>query len=121
MSDTTSTTRPVVIVLALIAALVVLPGLFMGIGMMGFGPMMGGWSHMWGDGSVPGWMPFVGVLMQLLFLAALVGLGYLLVRAIAGTDERSDRALEELRLAYARGELSDEEYEQRRDALERTD
>jgi len=41
-----------------------------------------------------------------------------LYRAIAGSDD-SDRALEELRLAYARGEMSDEEYEQRRDALER--
>lgn len=35
---------------------------------MGFGPMMGGtWGHgMWGDGTVPGWMPVAGAVMQLL-------------------------------------------------------
>ncbi|WP_265111576.1 SHOCT domain-containing protein [Halosolutus halophilus] len=119
MPETTSDTRPVAIVLAIIGALVVLPGVFMGVGMMGFGPVMGGWSHMWGDGTVPGWMLLAGVLMQLLFLAAIVGAGYLLYRAVAGPDRGSDRALDELRLAYARGDLSDEEYEQRRDALER--
>ncbi len=115
MATDTRDARLATIVLVAIAVLVVLPMAFMGFGMMGFGPMMGG---TWGHGTVPGWLPLVAVLMQLLFVAAVVGGGYLLYRAIAGGDD-TDRALEELRLAYARGDLSDEEYEQRRDALER--
>ncbi|WP_228371021.1 MULTISPECIES: SHOCT domain-containing protein [unclassified Natrinema] len=97
-----------------------LPMLFMGVGMLGFGPMMGRmWGHgTWGSGTGAGWMPLVGILMQFLFVAVVVGGGYLLYRAITGAAD-TDRALEELRLAYARGDLSDEEYEQRRDALER--
>ncbi|MFA9503949.1 SHOCT domain-containing protein [Natrinema sp. H-ect1] len=120
MATDTRDTRLATIVLIAIGALVVLPMAFMGVGMMGFGPMMGGmWGHgMWDGGTTPGWLPLVAVLMQLLFVAAVVGGGYLVYRAIAGGDD-TDRALEELRLAYARGELSDEEYEQRRDALER--
>ena len=121
MATDTRDTRLVTIVLIVIGALVVLPMVFMGFGMMGFGPMMGGmWGHgTWGGGTVPGWMPLVAVLMQLLFVAAIVGGGYLLYRAVTGTDGDGDRALEELRLAYARGEMSDEEYEQRRETLER--
>ena len=116
MSENTDGTRLVTILLVIIGAFVVFPMFFMGFGMMGFGPMMGG---MWGDGTVPGWMLVVGIVMQLLFLAALVGGGYLIYRAVAGSEGDSDRALEELRLAYARGDLTDDEYEQRREALER--
>ncbi|AGB30060.1 hypothetical protein C488_19382 [Natrinema pellirubrum DSM 15624] len=120
MATDTRDTRLATIVLIAIGALVVLPMAFMGFGMMGFGPMMGGmWGHgMWDGGTTPGWLPLVAVLLQLLFVAAIVGGGYLVYQAIAGRDD-TDRALEELRLAYARGDLSDEEYEQRRDALER--
>jgi putative membrane protein len=64
-------------------------------------------------------MVLVGVLMQLLFLAAIVVAGYLVYRAVRTADSGTDRALEELRLAYARGDLTDEEYEQRKDTLER--
>ncbi|MFD1565187.1 SHOCT domain-containing protein [Haloarchaeobius amylolyticus] len=121
MATDTHDTRLVTIALIAIGVLVLLPTVFMGFGMMGFGPMMGGmWGHgTWGGGTAPGWLPLVGVLMQLLFVAAIIGAGYLLYRTIAGSDGDSDRALEELRLAYARGEVSDEEYEQRREALER--
>lgn len=120
MATDTRDTRLATIVLIAIGALVVLPMAFMGFGMMGFGPMMGGmWGHgMWDGGTTPGWLPLVAVLLQLLFVAAVVVVGYLVYRAIAGGDD-TDRALEELRLAYARGDLTDEEYEQRRDALER--
>ncbi len=105
------------IAIAVLAGLVVLPALFMGLGMLGVGPMM--WGHgMWGGRTGVGWMALVAVLLQLLFVAAIVGGGYLLYRAISGSGG-DDRALEELRVAYARGELSEEEYEKRRDALER--
>ena len=121
MAANTTETRLVTIVLIAIGVLVVLPMVFMGFGMMGFGPMMGGmWGHgTWGGGTTPGWVPLVGVLLQLLFVAAIIGAGYLLYRAVVGSSDGSDGALEELRLAYARGELSDEEYEQRRETLER--
>lgn len=120
MATDTFDTRLAAIVLVAIGALVVLPMTFMGLGTMGFGPMMGGpGGHgMWDGGTAPGWLPLAAVLLQLLFVAAVVVGGYLVYRAITGGDD-TDRALEELRVAYARGELSDEEYERRRDALER--
>lgn len=55
--------------------------------------------------------------MMLVWLVGLLGIGYLLYRSLAGgmqTKSASDPALEELRLAYARGDLSEEEFEQRR-------
>ncbi|MFA1612594.1 SHOCT domain-containing protein [Halobellus rubicundus] len=121
MPTNSDDTRLVTLLLVIIGAVFIFPLFFMGFGMMGFGPMMGGmWGgHMWGDGTMPGWMFIVGIVMQLLFLAALVGGGYLIYRAVTGAASDSDQALEELRLAYARGELTDEEYEQRREALER--
>ena len=51
-----------------------------------------------------------------------VGIGYLLYRGLVGgvgSSLTSDRALEELRVAYARGDLSDEEFEERRAKLTR--
>ena len=121
MSEHTDDTRLVTVLLIVIGVFVLFPMLFMGFGAMGSGPMMGGtWGgHMWGDGKTPGWMFVVGIVMQLLFLAALVGGGYLIYKSVAGGGSDPDQALEELRLAYARGELTDDEYEQRRDALKR--
>lgn len=114
------------VVLALVGALVAVPVFGMGFGLtgtgpMGTGPMMGGtWDHgMWGASGEPsGWLLAVGMGMQLLFLAALVGAGYLGYRALTGRDASADPALDELRSAYARDELSDEEYERRRERLE---
>jgi len=121
MPDKTDDTRLIAIVLIIIGAFVLFPMFFMGFGMMGAGPMMGGtWGgHMWGDGTIPTWMIIAGIVMQLLFFATLIGGGYLIYQAIAGNESDSDQALEELRLAYARGELTDDEYEQRREALKR--
>jgi putative membrane protein len=121
MTENTDRTRLITIVLIIVGAFVVFPMFF-----MSFWPMMGGmlgggmWGGgMWGDGTIPGWMFIVGIVMQLLFLAAIIGGGYLIYRAVAGSESDSDHVLEELRLAYARGELTDEEYEQRREVLER--
>lgn len=105
--------------LVVIAAILLVPFLMM-VFMM---PMMGmwGWGHMWDGGMWNGtgatWM---WLLMWLIGLAIVVGLGYLLYRAIRRPADRgTDTALEELRIAYARGELSDEEFEERRERLQR--
>jgi len=111
------------LVLLLLAAVILLPLLTMGMGggMMG-GPMMGGgmWGGgMWDGGTAPGWWLLVGLLGRVLTLLVVVGVGYLLYRAVTESGSEADDAMAELRLAYARGDLSDEEYEQRRQMLER--
>jgi putative membrane protein len=121
MSQNTGNTQLVTVLLVVVGVLVLFPMLFMGVGMMGFGTMMGGmWGGgMWGDGTMSGWSFAISILFQLLVLAILVGGGYLVYRAATGGDDGTDPAIEELRSAYARGDLTDEEYEQRREALER--
>ena len=119
MSGQTTDNSLVTLVLVVLGALLVLPLLFMGFAMMGYGGMMGGWEHgMWNGGTAPGWVVLFGALIQLGFLVAIVAGIYLLYRSLTGGDDGSDRALEELRMAYARGDLSDEEYQRRREALE---
>ena len=60
----------------------------------------------------------IGMTAMLLTLLAIV---WLIVRAVGQPREsdrsREDRALEELRLRYARGEISGEEFEERRRTL----
>lgn len=112
-------TRLVVILLVVFGVLFVFPALGMGAGMIGFGMDSGMWGGgVWG-GTVPGWMFLVGILFQVLFLAAVLGGAYLLYRALTDSGEASDEAIEELRRAYARGDLSDEEFERRRERLQR--
>lgn len=120
MTTNTPDRQLVWVVLVIVAAIVVLPAFGMGFVMMGTGPMMGGmWGdHMWGAGGVSGWMLVIGVGMQLLFLAVIVGAAYFGYRALTTQDGSSDPALEELRTAYARGDLSDDEYERRLERLE---
>jgi putative membrane protein len=105
-------------VLIVVAVIVLLPVLMMvaAVPMMG---MMGWW---WGGGMAGGLSPLWGIAVMLLFLAVVVGVGYLLYRGLVGgigTSVASDSALEELRLAYARGDISDEEFEERRAKLSR--
>lgn len=98
--------------LLLLGALIVLPFLTMGAGMMGgSGGMMGGYG-------AGGWGWFGG-LLQIGLLLALLGGGYLLLRQATGSGAIRNAAEEELRLAYARGDLTDEEYEARRATLAR--
>lgn len=104
---TDSGLRPVVVVLA---ALVSIPLFMMGIvmpllGLTGLAGMSGG------HGGV--WMFFMPVIP----LVLLGTLGYVLVRSTRG-ENGGRTALDELRSAYARGELSDEEFEARRDRLQ---
>lgn len=102
------------IVLVVLAVLLLAPLLMMAVAM----PMMGmmGWGWGWMVGGLP---PLWGAGMVLLWLVVLLGVGVALYRAFAGGDGtgRSDPALEELRMAYARGDLTDEEHEERRATL----
>lgn len=115
-SDQLDTTT---IVLLIFGAIIVLPMLTMG---MGFGGMMGGYGGMMGSyGSTSGWWPLVGMLVQLLFLLILLGGGYLIFRRVTNSQSAHNPAMEELRMAYARGNLTDEEFEARRERLERSE
>lgn len=59
------------------------------------------------------------LLMWLIVLAVVLGVGYLLYWGIRRTGGRiADDALEELRVTYSRGELSDEELETRFERLQ---
>lgn len=119
MTTTSSDTRIVTVVLAALALFVLLPLLFVGGGLMGYvgvGPMMSTSGGMVTSGTAPGWLFVVSAVMQLVFLVVVGGV-YLVSRALTGGDE--DDALAEVRLAYARGDLDDDEYERRRAVLER--
>lgn len=103
--------------LLVLAVLFLLPVLLMLLAV----PMMGLWGggHMWTWNGTAG-IGWLAVLLWLFPLAVILGVGYLLYRVLVGpSSRRSDRALEELRVAYARGELSDEEFETRRERLRR--
>lgn len=112
------TTDRFLIAVALLVVIVVF--LLMSVGMVTMGPMMGSsWGHgMWNGSSVPGWVLLVGVGMRLLALLVVVGVGYLSYRAVTTHASSTDSAIDELRVAYARGDLSDEEYEKRRETLQ---
>lgn len=104
------------ILLFVLGAFILLPLLMMGLGgMMGYGGMMGQY------GSTGGWWPFIGMLVPLVFLLLLLGGGYLVFRRVSETQASHNPAMEELRLAYARGDLTDEEFEARRETLEQSE
>ena len=74
MSRHTTDGSLVTLVLLVLGALLILPLLFMGFGMMEYGAMMGGWEHgMWNGGAAPGWVVVFGAVLQLGFLVTLVG------------------------------------------------
>jgi putative membrane protein len=106
--------RVVVVVLGI---LVLFPVLMMALAVPTIGMMA--W---WGDGMVGGFSPLWGLVMMLVWVVVLFAIGYLLYRGLAGGIGRkteADPALEELRLAYARGDISEEEFEERRTRLQR--
>jgi putative membrane protein len=65
------------------------------------------WSDWFGNGVMP-WM-FFGPVMMLLFVAAGISIGYLVVRAV-----RPSRPIDILRERFARGEIDQVEFEERR-------
>lgn len=115
-----ATDNDLVRVLLAVVAVIVLVPLLMMLFMM---PMMGAWTGghmadggMWGVGGGTWLWP----LMWLVPFVVVAGLGYLVYRAVRrSTDDSSDPAIEELRSAYARGDITDEEFEKRRERLRR--
>lgn len=104
------------VVLVVLAVIVLLPVLMMAFSMPIMG-MMGWWV---GGEAGTSFSPLWGIGTMVLFLAVALAIGYVLYRGVVGSQPLDrDRALEELRAAYARGDLSDEEFEQRRRRLER--
>lgn len=111
--DTLLKTLIVIVAVALLAPILVLAVMI---------PVMGMWGRGWhvgdaGMGPMGAWWPWL--LMMVPLLLVVLVLGYLLYRGFQDGDGGTDPALEELRVAYARGDLSDEEFEERRDRLQR--
>jgi putative membrane protein len=63
-----------------------------------------------------GGFAIVGILMTLLFPLLLIVVGVILYRQWS-EREREDEAMRELRMAFARGDIDREEFEERREAL----
>ncbi|GGL39483.1 hypothetical protein GCM10009037_24070 [Halarchaeum grantii] len=125
MADTRPTDGTLRTLLLVLAAIVVAPLLVMAVAvpMMGlYGGMMDGSGGMMGayGGMTGGYSPLWGIGPLLVFLVVLAVLAYVAYRALAGR-QATDPALAELRLAYARGDLSDEEYASRRETLREDD
>lgn len=111
MPETHTTDGLLRIVLVVLAVVVLAPMLMMAFAF----PMMGMWGGMMGRFGGVGVSPLWGVVMMLVWFALILGGGYLVYRWVAGVAAGDrDPALRELRHAYARGDISDEEYEQRR-------
>lgn len=80
----------------------------------------------WGHGFSWGWMLFGG-LMMLLFWGGLIALVVLVVRGLSGptntagsssSEVTSNTALDILKERYARGEITQTEYEEMREVIE---
>jgi putative membrane protein len=71
------------------------------------------WSDWWGGYGPAPWM-FFGPVMMLLFIAACAAVVYLVMRS---AQPRGGRAMEILEERYARGEIDQAEFEERRRLL----
>ncbi len=109
MATTDHDSSLVRLVLVVLAVLLLFPAVMMAFAF----PMMGGWMMGGYGGGAMAW----GWLLMLVPLGIVVVLGYLVYRALAGDELGGDPALSELRMAYARGDISEEEFDARRDRL----
>lgn len=85
--------------------------------MMGFGtPLVG----MWGGGMMNGYGGATVWNFGIILLWLLIGIGggYLIYREVTPTDTE-DPAIEDLRMAYARGDIAEAEFEERLERLQR--
>lgn len=98
--------------LLVVAVLLLVPLVMMLVAVPMWGVMGGG--HMWNGGTGPGWSWLFSLLI---LLGVLLGGGYLLFRALAQTDGSGDPAIDALRTSYARGNLTNEEFEERLERL----
>ena len=104
--------------LFVLVALLVLPVLVMGLGfggMVGHGWMMGGpvtGTGLW-------WWPFVGMLVPPALLVLVVG--PVVLRPLVEDTGGRDPPMEALRMTYARGDLTVEEFGTRRRKLEESE
>jgi putative membrane protein len=74
---------------------------------------MGGWNHMMGYGG--------GILLWFLFLILVAVVAYLVIqstRSRTGDGTHRETAMEILKKRFARGEITKEEYEERKRILE---
>lgn len=100
-------------------AVVLFSAVLLVVSVVGIGGMSG-----WRGGMVRGYYgyqrpPLGGIAMLLVWLVVLGGGGYLIYRWLPGRGGgTTDPALEQLRVEYARGNISDEDYERRRDKLQ---
>lgn len=114
MAADTDGIDPLRLVVALLAAFVLLPVVVMALMVPTMG-MMGGW---WMDGGSVGPRTGWALLVPVVWVVVLFVAGWLAYRAVTRRRmEGRDPALRELRKSYARGDLTTEEYEERREAL----
>jgi len=73
------------------------------------------WSDMWGGYPTMPWM-FFGPVMMVVFFAACIAVLYLMVRGVRRSPE-GEGALGILQERFARGEIDQAEFEQRRRVL----
>lgn len=77
-----------------------------------------GWGHPWADGG--GWMALWWPLGMLFWVALIATVVWLLVRRTGPAASRgADRAQDVLAERFARGQISEEEYEERLSVLRR--
>jgi putative membrane protein len=78
------------------------------------------WPMGWPDGfdgyGAMAWM-FFGPLMMLIFVAACIAVMYLVMRSASPARSRASGAVEILMERYARGEIDQQEFEERRRIL----
>jgi putative membrane protein len=116
MSDTETLLRTILII---VAAVLLTPVVLMVL----FAPMMGmmgmmGWGS-WGMSNGMTGLSWMGLMSWLVVFLVLAGVGYVLVWGLSATENKSrNSAHDELQRAYARGDLTDGEYEERRQRLE---
>lgn len=76
------------------------------------------WSDWWGSYGPMPWMIF-GPVMMLIFVGVCLAVAYLALRAAAsGRSGNGSRAIDILKERYARGEIDQREFEERRRILE---